>query len=66
MTELSTRVQVSTQQQRSATTEVMDAMERIAEGSRSVATTAQDMAAAAASQGELASDLAASDHPPAA
>jgi methyl-accepting chemotaxis protein len=66
MTELSTQVQVSTQQQRSATAEVMDAMEHIADGSRSVATTAQDMATAAASQGELASDLVASDHPPAA
>jgi methyl-accepting chemotaxis protein len=66
MTELSTQVQGSTQQQRSATTEVMDAMEHIADGSRSVAMTAQDMATAAASQGELASDLEASDHPPAA
>jgi hypothetical protein len=39
----------------------MDAIERIAEGSRSVATTAQDMAAAAANQGELASDLVGSE-----
>jgi methyl-accepting chemotaxis protein len=66
MTDLSTQVQVSTQQQRSATAEVMDAMEHIADGSRSVATTAQEMATAAASQGDLASDLVASDHPPAA
>jgi methyl-accepting chemotaxis protein len=65
MAELSAQVQLSTQQQRSATTQVMDSMEHIAEGSRSVATTAKDMATAAASQGELASDLA-SDHPPAA
>jgi len=66
MAELSTQVQLSTQQQRSATTQVMDAMEHIAEGSRSVAMTAQDMATAAASQGAMASDLAASAHPPAA
>jgi methyl-accepting chemotaxis protein len=58
MADLSTQVQLSTQQQRAATSQVMDAIERIAEGSRSVATTAQDMASAAASQGELASDLA--------
>jgi methyl-accepting chemotaxis protein len=66
MAELSTQVQLSTQQQRSATAQVMDAMEHIAEGSQSVAMTAQDMATAAASQGALASDLAASDHAPAA
>jgi methyl-accepting chemotaxis protein len=66
MADLSTQVQLSTQQQRSATTQVMDAMEHIAEGSRSVAMTAQDMATAAASQGAMASDLAASDRPPAA
>jgi hypothetical protein len=39
----------------------MDAIERIADGSRTVATTAQDMASAAANQGELASDLAGSE-----
>jgi hypothetical protein len=40
---------------------VTEAIEHIAEGSRSVATTAQDMASAAASQGALASGLAESD-----
>jgi methyl-accepting chemotaxis protein len=62
MADLSVQVQLSTQQQRAATGQVMDAIERIAEGSRSVAATAQDMAAAAANQGELASDLAGSEH----
>jgi methyl-accepting chemotaxis protein len=61
MADLSSQVQLSTQQQRSATGQVMDAIERIAEGSRSVATTAKDMASAAASQGVLASDLAGSE-----
>jgi len=61
MADLSIQVQLSTQQQRSATAQVMDAIEHIAEGSRSVATTAQDMAAAAQNQGELASDLAGSE-----
>jgi methyl-accepting chemotaxis protein len=61
MAELSTAVQLSTQQQRSATAQVMAAIEHIVEGSRSVATTAQDMASAAASQGVLASGLAGSN-----
>jgi methyl-accepting chemotaxis protein len=61
MADLSTQVQVSTQQQRSATAQVMEAIEHIAEGSRSVAATAQEMASAAASQGDLASDLAGPD-----
>jgi methyl-accepting chemotaxis protein len=39
----------------------MEAIEHIAEGSRSVAATAQEMASAAASQGDLASDLAGPD-----
>ncbi len=64
MADLSIQVQLSTQQQRSATAQVMDAIEHIAEGSRSVATTAQDMAAAAQSQGELASGLAGSERAP--
>lgn len=64
MADLSIQVQLSTQQQRSATAQVMDAIEHIAEGSRSVATTAQDMAAAAQNQGELASDLAGSKRAP--
>jgi len=61
MADLSSQVQLSTQQQRTATAQVMDALERIAEGSRSVANTAQDMASAAVNQGELASDLAGSE-----
>jgi methyl-accepting chemotaxis protein len=60
MAELSTQVQVSTQQQRLVTAQVMEAIDHIAEGSRSVAITAQDLASAAASQGELAADLAGS------
>ena len=61
MAELSTQVQLSTQQQRSAAAQVMQLVEHIAEGSRSVATTANDIASAAASQAELAADLAGSD-----
>jgi methyl-accepting chemotaxis protein len=60
MAELSGQVQLATQQQRAFTDEVVAAIEHIAEGSRSVATTAQDIAAAAARQGRLAADLAAS------
>ena len=60
VSDLSTQVQVSTQQQRSVTAQVMDAIEHIAEGSRAVATTAQEMASAAVNQGELAADLAGS------
>ena len=60
---LSTEVQVSAQQQKSATAQIMGAIEDIAEGSRSVATTAQEMASAAARQGLLTSDLAGFDIP---
>jgi methyl-accepting chemotaxis protein len=60
MAELSGQVQLATQQQRAFTDEVVSAIEHIAEGSRSVATTAQDSAAAAARQGRLAADLAGS------
>jgi methyl-accepting chemotaxis protein len=45
-------------QQRSSTEQVVLAIERIAEGSRSVAITAQEIASAAARQGELAAELA--------
>jgi methyl-accepting chemotaxis protein len=45
------------QQQRSSTEQVVLAIEHIAEGSRSVAATAQEIAAAAARQGELAAAL---------
>jgi methyl-accepting chemotaxis protein len=64
MADLSAQVQLSTQQQRSVTSQVMDAIEHIAEGSRSVATTAQDVASVAVSQGELAADLAGSGWKP--
>jgi methyl-accepting chemotaxis protein len=58
MAELSGQVQLATQQQRASTDEVVAAIEHIAEGCRSVATTAQEIAEAAASQGRLAADLA--------
>ena len=58
MTEVSGQVQLASQQQRSSTQEVVVAIEHIAEGSRSVATTAQEIASAAARQGELAAALA--------
>jgi methyl-accepting chemotaxis protein len=61
MAELSTQVQRSTQQQKSATAQIMEAIEHIAEGSHSVATTAREMASAAASQGRLTLDLAGFD-----
>jgi methyl-accepting chemotaxis protein len=60
MTEVSGQVQLATQQQRSSTEQVVLAIEHIAEGSRSVAATAQEIASAAARQGELAADLAGS------
>ncbi|MDQ6722267.1 MAG: methyl-accepting chemotaxis protein [Candidatus Dormibacteraeota bacterium] len=60
MSEVSGQVQLATQQQRSSTEQVVLAIEHIAEGSRSVAATAQEIAAAAARQGELAADLAGS------
>jgi methyl-accepting chemotaxis protein len=58
MAEVSNQVQVATQQQRSSTEEVVLAIEHIAEGSRSVAITAQEIASAAGRQGALAADLA--------
>jgi methyl-accepting chemotaxis protein len=60
MADLSGQVQVATKQQRSVTAEVVAAIDHIAEGSRTVATTAQEIASAAASQGKLAADLAGS------
>ena len=63
MAELSTEVQVSAQQQKSATAQIMESIENIAEGSRSVAATAQKMASAAARQGLLTSDIAGFDMP---
>ena len=61
MTEVSGQVQLASQQQRTSTDEVVRAIEHIAEGSRSVAVTAQEIAAAAARQGKLAAELAGSD-----
>jgi methyl-accepting chemotaxis protein len=46
------------EQQQASTVQVGQAIERIAEGSRSVAITAQEIASAAARQGELAAELA--------
>jgi methyl-accepting chemotaxis protein len=60
MTEVSTQVQLASQQQRASTQEVVLAIEHIAEGSRSVAVTAQEIASAAARQGALAAELAGS------
>jgi methyl-accepting chemotaxis protein len=58
ITEVSNQVQVATQQQRASTDEVVLAIEHIAESSRSVAITAQEIASAAGRQGALAVDLA--------
>jgi methyl-accepting chemotaxis protein len=60
MSEVSGQVRLASQLQRSSTQEVVVAIEHIAEGSRSVAATAQEIASAAARQGELASALAGS------
>ena len=57
MTELSGRVQLASQKQRTANEQVVFAIERIAEGSRTVAVTAQEIASAAARQGKLAAEL---------
>ena len=57
MADLNTQVQLSTQQQRSAADQVTDAIERIVEGSRSVAVTALAISSAAANQGMLAAAL---------
>jgi methyl-accepting chemotaxis protein len=58
MPEVSSQVQLATQQQRRSTDQVVTAIEHIAEGSRAVANTAVEIASAASSQGELAADLA--------
>jgi methyl-accepting chemotaxis protein len=60
MTEVSGQVRLASQQQRASTQEVVVAIEHIAEGSRAVAATAQEIATAAARQGELAAALAGS------
>ena len=58
MAEVSSQVQLATQQQRNSTDEVVGAVEHIAEGSRSVSNTAREIASPAQSQGALAADLA--------
>ena len=58
MAEMSGQVQLATQQQRSSTDQVVRAIEHIAQGSRSVSTTAGEIASSALSQGALAADLA--------
>src|SRR5882762_180834 len=60
MAEVSNQVQLASQQQRASTQEVVVAIEHIAEGSRSVAATAQEIASAASRQGALAAELAGS------
>ncbi len=58
MTEVSGQVRLANQQQRASTEQVVLAIEHIAEGSRAVAATAQEIASAAARQGALAAELA--------
>ena len=60
MTKAGEDVRVVTDQQRTSTEQVVLAIEHIAEGSRSVAVTAQEIASAALRQGELATELAGS------
>jgi methyl-accepting chemotaxis protein len=60
MAEVSGQVQLASQQQRSSTDQVVLAIEHIAEGSRSIAATAQEIASAASRQGELGAELAGS------
>jgi methyl-accepting chemotaxis protein len=58
MAAASSKVQVATEQQRSAVENAVFASEHIAESSRSVAETAQQISLAASRQGELAADIA--------
>jgi methyl-accepting chemotaxis protein len=58
------QMQAAHEQQRASTDEVGMAIERIAEGSRTVAITAQEIATAAVRQGELAAELAESGWEP--
>jgi methyl-accepting chemotaxis protein len=55
--EASSHVQLITQQQRTATDQVVEAMEQIAVGSRQVATTAHEISQAAAGHAGLATEL---------
>ncbi|MEP6752363.1 MAG: methyl-accepting chemotaxis protein, partial [Candidatus Dormiibacterota bacterium] len=58
------QMQADHEQQRASTDEVGMAIERIAQGSRTVAITAQEIASAAVRQGELAAELAESGWEP--
>jgi methyl-accepting chemotaxis protein len=60
MAEASGRVQLATEDQRSAVDLAVEAIEQIAASSRSVSETAKEIALAAARQGEIASELAGS------
>jgi methyl-accepting chemotaxis protein len=60
MADASAQVQLATADQRSAVDEAVEAIEQIAVGSRSVSQTAQEIAVAAAQQGEIATELAGS------
>jgi methyl-accepting chemotaxis protein len=60
MADASAQVQLATADQRSAVDEAVEAIEQIAVGSRSVSQTAQEIAVAAALQGEIATELAGS------
>ncbi|MEP6752844.1 MAG: methyl-accepting chemotaxis protein [Candidatus Dormiibacterota bacterium] len=60
VTEAGGLMQAAHQNQRSSTEEVLRAIEAIAEGSRNVSVTAQEIAAASARQGALAAELASS------
>jgi methyl-accepting chemotaxis protein len=53
----SDQVKAITQQQRSATAQILDAMELITVGSRQVSATAQEISTAAASHAALASEM---------
>jgi methyl-accepting chemotaxis protein len=57
MAEVSSQVQVATQEQRTSTGQAVLAIAQIALGNRSVAATAQDISSAAADQAQLASAL---------
>jgi methyl-accepting chemotaxis protein len=60
MADASGQVQLATEDQRSAVDQAVEAIEQIAASSRSVSETAQSIALAAARQGEIAVELAAS------
>jgi methyl-accepting chemotaxis protein len=57
VTDANGQVRLTTQQQRSATAQVVETMEQLADASRQVSATAQEIAAAAASLADLAGNL---------